>query len=452
MAKHIFIARKEQPAAAAERKEEANPAASVTAPAVVQQALDTTGKPLDSETQNFMESRFNHDFSNVKIHDNSAAAKSAESIQAAAYTSGNHIVFNSGEYNTQSEPGKRLLAHELTHVVQQSDSNNSNSIQRQPKDKNSPHNRQAVERAKRRLAFLKPRLDYVRSRQMAIGIDKSRAYFDRQRLDQNSIQVDWKVRAKQEEMNFSGMNTSAVDISVSDDAVVFTVKFNAFFHNPKAQNFPLLQKTLQSGIDMVWNQVLGSGVFQGRKFSVIPKVELITSLADRKPGTWLIAVRSSNTAPVTHPGCKLPQPPPGLPTSVTDTLCDNGVMNIPPAHLSNPGVLGHEMLHLFGLFDRYLMAGSGKDTILVPTRDAGDRKDPLGGDDATVLSEDLNYIFLKMGVFDKEELRSTAGLPLLEREVMKQERIIELGYDPDSLIRVRENFDDKMIKSAEDLD
>ena len=91
-----------------------------TAPSVVEDVLSSSsGKSMDQGTRFYMESQFNYDFSNVKIHDNEVAAKSAESINALAYTSGNNIVFNSGQFDTRSDSGKRLLAHELTHVVQQ---------------------------------------------------------------------------------------------------------------------------------------------------------------------------------------------------------------------------------------------------------------------------------------------------------------------------------------------
>lgn len=92
----------------------------ITVPPIVSHALDTSaGKHLDENTHSFMGARFGYDFSNVKIHDDELAAKSAESINANAYTFGNDIVFNAGQYNSNSNSGKRLLAHELTHVVQQ---------------------------------------------------------------------------------------------------------------------------------------------------------------------------------------------------------------------------------------------------------------------------------------------------------------------------------------------
>jgi len=92
---------------------------------LVDQALNASGSPLDKDTRSYMEERFGYDFSSVKIHTGSVAAKSAGSINALAYTSGSNIVFNQNQYSPETEGGKRLLAHELTHVVQQGNSDKS---------------------------------------------------------------------------------------------------------------------------------------------------------------------------------------------------------------------------------------------------------------------------------------------------------------------------------------
>lgn len=93
--------------------------------------LDSKGKELSPETLNFFEPRFGYDFSHVRVHTDSIAAKSARSINALAYTSGNNIVFNSSQYSPESAKGKKLLGHELTHVVQQNSSPTKNMISRQ---------------------------------------------------------------------------------------------------------------------------------------------------------------------------------------------------------------------------------------------------------------------------------------------------------------------------------
>ncbi|MBZ5522158.1 MAG: DUF4157 domain-containing protein [Acidobacteriia bacterium] len=89
------------------------------APPVVHEVLNSPGRPLDGTMRSFMEPRFGHDFSGVRIHTDPRAAESARSVNALAYTVGRNIVFASGQYSPGSPAGQRLLAHELTHVVQQ---------------------------------------------------------------------------------------------------------------------------------------------------------------------------------------------------------------------------------------------------------------------------------------------------------------------------------------------
>lgn len=89
------------------------------APSIVREVLRSPGQPLDAETRAFMEPRFGHDFSQVRIHTDARAAESAAAVNALAYTVGHAVVFGGGQYAPQSMNGQRLLAHELTHVVQQ---------------------------------------------------------------------------------------------------------------------------------------------------------------------------------------------------------------------------------------------------------------------------------------------------------------------------------------------
>jgi hypothetical protein len=78
-----------------------------------------SGSSLDPSTKEFMESRFGYDFSKVRIHTDGSAAKSARKVNALAYTVGNDVVFREGHYQPATMEGRRLIAHELTHVVQQ---------------------------------------------------------------------------------------------------------------------------------------------------------------------------------------------------------------------------------------------------------------------------------------------------------------------------------------------
>lgn len=77
------------------------------------------GSTMDSNTQSFMSSRFGTDFSQVKIHTDREAVQMSKELNAKAFTTGNDIYFNEGQYQPGSDSGKQLLAHELTHTVQQ---------------------------------------------------------------------------------------------------------------------------------------------------------------------------------------------------------------------------------------------------------------------------------------------------------------------------------------------
>jgi Domain of unknown function (DUF4157) len=103
------------------------------------QTLKGGGQPLPRDTRSFFESRMGHDFSHIRIHASNRAAGTAESLQAKAYTLGNNIVFNSGQYAPDSYAGKQLLAHELTHVIQQT--NGLKRIQRKPRNRKKPRKR-----------------------------------------------------------------------------------------------------------------------------------------------------------------------------------------------------------------------------------------------------------------------------------------------------------------------
>jgi hypothetical protein len=77
------------------------------------------GNPLPAKAYQFFSSKMGYDFSDVKIHTDKEAAESAKAVNAKAYTVGNHVVFNEGQYNNESTEGKKLMAHELVHVIQQ---------------------------------------------------------------------------------------------------------------------------------------------------------------------------------------------------------------------------------------------------------------------------------------------------------------------------------------------
>ncbi|WP_206366458.1 DUF4157 domain-containing protein [Sphingomonas gei] len=101
------------------RRQDGHDASGVAAPASVGDVLRSTGEPLNPSARAFFEPRFGRDFSQVRVHADERAAQSAQSIGARAYTVGRHIAFAPGQYAPGSDHGRHLLAHELTHTVQQ---------------------------------------------------------------------------------------------------------------------------------------------------------------------------------------------------------------------------------------------------------------------------------------------------------------------------------------------
>ena len=83
------------------------------------QSIQGGGQPLTESDRAFFEPRFGHDFNQVRVHTGAQAAKSARAVNAKAYTMGQDVVFGAGQYAPGTAKGRKLLAHELTHVVQQ---------------------------------------------------------------------------------------------------------------------------------------------------------------------------------------------------------------------------------------------------------------------------------------------------------------------------------------------
>jgi len=98
-------------------------------PPLVHEVIRSPGQPLDPATRAFMEPRFGHDFSQVRVHTDEKAHESAQAANALAYTVANKMVFRQGQYAPGTIAGKRLLAHELAHVIKQR--SQVNGLQRQ---------------------------------------------------------------------------------------------------------------------------------------------------------------------------------------------------------------------------------------------------------------------------------------------------------------------------------
>ena len=110
-------------------------------PPIVHDVLRSPGQSLDAGTRAFMEPRFGYDFSGVRVHTDARAAESAKSVNALAYTVGRDVVFGAGQYAPGTSEGRRLMAHELTHTIQQ-----GSEIHRRPATLEMTHPEDATER------------------------------------------------------------------------------------------------------------------------------------------------------------------------------------------------------------------------------------------------------------------------------------------------------------------
>ena len=122
-----------------------NQADTVAAPPIVSDILRSPGQPLDSGTRTDMETRFGHSFEKVRVHTDARAVQSARAVNALAYTVGRDIVFGTGQYEPGTTQGRKLLGHELTHVVQQEQHSRTTASPQANLDVNQPGDTAEVE-------------------------------------------------------------------------------------------------------------------------------------------------------------------------------------------------------------------------------------------------------------------------------------------------------------------
>ena len=172
-------------------------------PPIVHEVLRSPGEPLDRGTRAFMEPRFGHDFSQVRVHTDDKAAESADAVSALAYTVQKHIVFGAGQYDPQSVYGQKLFAHELVHTIQQNARGNSISTSQELsiKEPNSASESEA-EMASRMIAQGQPRSIPFKAQQITGSTAIQRAIaFRRPTEDGTSREARAQIDRAQEALN-----------------------------------------------------------------------------------------------------------------------------------------------------------------------------------------------------------------------------------------------------------
>lgn len=173
-----------------QRRTDAIAPADAAAPASVLATLGAAGRPLEPALRQDMEQRFGHDFGQVRVHADAQADRSARDIGAQAYTVGQAIAFAGGHYAPHTAAGRHLLAHELTHVVQQS-TGATQQLQRQPAPQAAPAPvapnaaQQPLIDAARRAAAIRTQVAMFR----ASGIEGER--WQREARNLARIKFDW---------------------------------------------------------------------------------------------------------------------------------------------------------------------------------------------------------------------------------------------------------------------
>lgn len=171
--------------------------------------------------------------------------------------------------------------------------------------------------------------------------------------------------------------------------------FQAAFLGRKAADarpdFNKLQKSLETGVQKVWGQTLGAmpSLVKNYTFTVTPTAAQVEETAPRNDNFWLISVDPANKRAETH------------------AEVNGGVMTIAPTDVDKPDTLGHESLHLIGLTDRYrdnLLTKHSESVRGTNTAGAGTgatRNDPLDTGKGPILHEDLDYLFVNLGTYEK---------------------------------------------------
>ncbi len=431
------------------------------------------GAPLAGGVRSSMESVFGRSFAHVRVHTGADAAAMSNELDARAFAVGEHVAFGAGEYRPGTPVGDVLLAHELAHVEQHAAAPNAaprlqrcSRARRRPELESMTYDEMIVERARRALPILETYVDEWRAREMRRSREPAtRAAMLASRRAIEDPMAEATMRPEEELREMAAMNRRPLRIEVTEDEVIFHARFHARFEDPaRVGDFGRLRTALQDGARLVWDRHLERAM-AGKRFRLVPEVTRVEMGAERDRDFWLITVRPTDESPVTYPGCALDDPG-DLVAAVTNASCDGGIISLPPSLVGNDFVLGHEILHLFGMFDRYRIEEHVPDvgapfTVTVPTRDTGTRDDPLGNRRGPILEEDVALLFDQLDVYDIEANRGLATLrrleaegwtlPQAEREIVRLRDIISAGRDPRSLLPIRRDFNEEIRRSAEEL-
>ncbi|MEU8489372.1 DUF4157 domain-containing protein [Streptomyces sp. NPDC048641] len=364
------------------------------------------GRPLDNNVRDIMETSFGYDFSHVRVHTDQDAAASAHAVQARAYTYGTHVVFGAGQYAPSTPGGRRLLAHELGHVVEQTCGQaGAAPVVQADNDRQALWARLQTVRA--RLAQLRGQ-EWQSTRKFVESAEQARqgdAVARGRKRDQATSRSE-RVAPELWGGTVAGRRMRrAATASQSGNTVTLTANIRIAYAGMSDQDAQKRAKSdiprIESAISNAWQVDIANGEYAGIKFRLLPRLTYLNNDQPNPTESFVICVRQPDSAPSSG-------------TSVT------GVISLAPAHLEGSRIItvAHELAHLFGFVDTYLTAtktsptGKQVEQFTVGRSDTANRPDLLG-----MVDPDLLQRKLKKGAVSKQEVeRQTRPVTVWEEE------------------------------------
>jgi hypothetical protein len=434
--------------------------APAAADGLARRVVESPGEPLDPAARASLERSLGHDFSAVRVHADAAAAESASILHASAFAHGSHVVFGAGRYAPHTESGRRLLAHELAHVVQQANGSPGSAAAREREAEAAGREPSPLVRPGPRSAAIEPaplratppapapvvqlqtdraaveaRLKAVRARLAALRAEEQRFgdEFAESRLTEQQRASDARARAQLEAQARSDMAAAglwggslagarirrAAAAAVSGDTVTVTARIRIAYlalsdregERQAAIDIPRIEAAIRD----VWRVDIASGEYAGMKFRLVPRVSYLKKGAPAPTDDFLIQVRAPDTGP-----------------SSGDAV--SGVISLAPVHLQGSRVIvvAHELAHLFGFTDAYLtMTTRDKrrrpvEQWTVARPDPANRPDLLG----LIDPEKLRQLEAKGAVSAQDVKRQTGAVRVWEEEASVVLRVLGVAPPP----------------------
>jgi hypothetical protein len=383
------------------------------APPIVHEVLSSPGQPLDTATRCLMEPRFLHDFSRVRVHAHAKAAESAEAVNARAYTVGQDVVFGEGQYAPGTAEGKKLLSHELAHVVQQGKDGASPTTIRRQSDPRKEVERQLREKEarhaelQRRIQALSDQLTSLQQRRLDVASQKQRRADLRAARAEGRAANDPTLTAV-----LDMMRRGVIRVEQTATTIRFVATMEITFlglsekdgSSRAGTEIPRIVQTIRDA----WTVAFTEGVYKGVAFSIDPHITYRPANTPGNASAWQIEVRARDDKQGT----------------IANPM--TGLISMNPVHLQGDRVriIGHELFHLFGrILDLYMpppedVGGKAvpKPNVSVGRPDPKGRPDLLGIIDPVVAKRWLDKGYITKADFD----RQTGTMPKVWQEDLEQ--------------------------------